>query len=63
MVVDHIKQHPHVPLVGLLDKIDQVIAAAESRIDLQEVLNSVSVVGVEMPALPKDRAQPDGANA
>lgn len=63
MVVDHIKQHPHVALVRLLDKINKIVATAEPRIHLQKILNPISVVGVEMPALSEDRAQPDSGNA
>ena len=45
------------------DELDQVLAGAESRIDVEEVLNAVPVVGVQMPALPKDWTQPHGRHA
>ena len=63
VVEDHIEQHPKPSLVCLSDELDQVFAGAESRIDVEEVLDPVAVVGVQMPALPEDRAEPDRGDA
>ena len=63
VVEDHIEQHAKPALVCLTDELHQVIATAEARIDLEEVLDTVAVVGVQVAALPEDRAQPDSGDA
>jgi hypothetical protein len=40
------------------DQINKVLTAAESRIDIQEILDSVPVVGIQMSALFEDGAEP-----
>jgi hypothetical protein len=44
-------------VVRLRDKFDQVVAASEARIDLEEILNTVAVAGIKMPVLAEDWAQ------
>ena len=41
------------------DQFDQIAPVAEMRIDVEEVLNAVSMIGVEMAALLEDRPDPD----
>src|SRR5262249_18694404 len=45
------------------DQFDQVAPVAEMRVDVEEVLNAVSVIGVEMAALLEDRPYPDRRHA
>jgi len=37
--------------MGSVDEVAQVLARAEARVDLQEVLDRVAVIGVEVGAL------------
>jgi hypothetical protein len=41
-----------------VDEIDQVLARAETRIDIEKILDPITMIGVEVPALPEYRAQP-----
>ena len=43
-----------------LGLVDQIAAAAKAGIDLQEILNAIAVIGIQMAALLKYRAKPDG---
>ena len=47
----------------LADELHEIVARPEPRIDLEEVLDAVAVVGVEMAALLEHGAEPDGGRA
>ena len=42
VVEDHIEQHPQSTLMRLLDKLHKIVAAAESGIHLEEILDAVT---------------------
>jgi len=63
MVEDYIENDPHAPGVGQLRQFDQVGARAEAGIDVEKILDAVSVVAVFVTALPEDRAEPDRGDA
>src|SRR3954453_15100669 len=47
----------------LADELHEIVARPEPRIDLEEVLDAVAVVGVEMAPLLEHGAEPDGGRA
>jgi hypothetical protein len=51
LIDDDVQQHHHAPVMGSVDEVAQVLARAEARVDLQEVLDRVAVIGVEVGAL------------
>lgn len=63
VIEDDIQDDADVFAVGCSDKIDQLFPCAEVRIDIEEVLNAVSMKGVEVSTLLEDRTQPDGRDA
>jgi hypothetical protein len=40
------------------DQVDQIASVAQTRIDVQKILNTVAVVGIQVAALLEDWAQP-----
>src|SRR5687768_17333978 len=63
MVEDDVENDAQPRGMRVSDKFDQIAPVAEMRIDVEEVLNAVSVIGVEMAALLKDRPNPDRRHA
>ena len=49
--------------VPYVDQIAQVLAGAEARVDVEEVLDGVPVVGLEVRALAPHRPDPQGGRA
>ena len=50
-------------LVGCCNERHQIVAGAHPRVDLQEVLHAVSMIGIQVAALLEDRAQPERCDA
>src|SRR6516164_8033705 len=63
MVEDDVENDAQPRRVRVGDQFDQVAPVAETRVDVEEVLNAVSVISVEMAALLEDRPEPDRRHA
>src|SRR5262245_60452415 len=63
MVEDDVENNAQPRRMRVGDQFDQIAPVAEMRIDVQEVLNAVSVISVEMAALLEDRPDPDRRHA
>src|SRR5262245_66090626 len=64
VVGDDIEDHVNAVLMGEIDKVAEVLARAEVRIDVEKVLDAVAVVGRRLECdLAKDRAHPERSDA
>jgi hypothetical protein len=64
VIDDDVLDHIHPSGVGLADQLLQIPESAESRIDLQEILDAVAVIAVGLlPPILEDGAQPDHVRA
>src|SRR5512145_1829136 len=63
MVEDDVEDDAQSRPVRVSGQFDQIAPVAEMWIDVEEVLNAVSVIGVEMAALLEDRPDPDRRHA
>src|SRR5262245_46155223 len=63
MVEDHVEDDAQPGRVRGGDQLDQIAPVAEMRINVEEVLNAVSVIRIEVSALLKDRPDPDSRYA
>ena len=63
MVEDDVEDDAHALGVGGIHQLDQVLPCAETRVDVEEVLDRVAVKGVEVGALLEDRADPERGDA
>ncbi len=59
VAVDDIEQNIYAPVVRRIDRVSQILPGSEARIDLQKVLDAVSVVGVQVFSLLPYRADPE----
>jgi hypothetical protein len=58
VIENDIKNDVQTFAVGGRHQIDQVLAGPESRIHVQKILNAIPVIGVQVPPLLEDGAQP-----
>ena len=63
VVQDDVQDHAHSTVVRLPHQVLQVLLRAEARVDLQEVLGAVAVVGGVEGHLFQDRADPERRHA
>jgi hypothetical protein len=63
VVDDYIQHHHHAPVVGGIHEIPQVLAGAETGIDVEEILDGVAVVGVQIHPLLEGRIDPQAGDA
>jgi hypothetical protein len=63
MIEDDVEEDAHAAPVRLGDERDEIAARADTRIDLEKILDAVAVEGVEVAALLEDGAQPDRRDA
>ncbi len=63
MVEDDVEYDADAVLVRGVDEFDDVAPRAESRVDVEEMLDAVAVEGVEVAALLEHRAEPDRRDA
>lgn len=60
VIEDDVEDHADAVRVRRADQRDQIVARAEARIDVEEVLDAVAVVRLLRRHLLEDRADPDG---
>src|SRR5829696_6642014 len=63
VVEDDIEDDAQPAPMRLADELHEIVARPEPRIDLEEVLDAIAVVGVEMAALLEHGAEPDRGRA
>jgi hypothetical protein len=63
MIEYDVHDHTNAETVSGYDKVDEVLSAAEVRVNLKEILYRVPVVVVGMPALFEDGTDPDSGYA
>jgi hypothetical protein len=60
VVENHIQNHAQSLRMRGGDKFDQILSRSESRIDLQKILNRVTVESIAMYSLLENRSHPKG---
>ena len=63
MVENYVENDAQPRRMRVGDQFDQIAPVAEMRIDVEEVLNAVSVIGVEVAALLENRPDLDRRHA
>jgi hypothetical protein len=59
VIVDDIKDNPHLFFMRCFNEIDKILPAPEPGIHLEEILDTIPVIGILFIALPEYRAEPD----
>jgi len=62
VIEDDVQNDADAVLMRGSDQIDQISARAEVRIDIEEVLHTVTVESIEMPVLTENRIQSNSGN-
>ena len=52
------KHHEHAPIVGVVDQIAKLLPRTETRVDVEEILDGVAVIGLQIRTLLKDGIKP-----
>ena len=63
MIEDDVEDDADAFLMRGVHQFDEIAPRAEPRIDIEEMLDAVTVERVQVPALLEDGAEPDGGNA
>ncbi len=58
MLQNHVEDNDHTAVVGVIDEVAQILSGSEPRVDVEEVLDGVAVVGLQIGALLEGRVEP-----